>query len=253
MRQSPYEYQEVRLSFGGGLTPALRVLLIANAAVFVVLELLKLGGDGPVRSEAVRSVLALRSYDVLHHGRLWQLLSYAFLHAGIGHLLFNLLALWMFSGEIERAMGSRRFAFFYIACAVGAGITTVLLRWNSPNPTIGASGAVYGVLLAYALLFPDRVLYLYFIIPLRARVVVAIFAAVELFLSATATRDGIAHLTHLGGMLTAWLWLRGSGPGGLWMRWRRRRLRRRLKVIDTRTLRRYDPPPRGRGPSSRQR
>lgn len=246
MRQSPYEYQEIRLSLGGGLTPALRVLLIVNAAVFVLDALLGLGSEGPSRRAGVRELFSLIPWEVVHHGRLWQLLTYAFFHAGLMHLLFNLLALWMFSGEIERVMGSRRFVLFYLACALGAGVATALLRWNSPHPTLGASGAVYGVLLAYGLLFPDRILYLYFIVPVRARIVVAVFALIELFLSATATRDGIAHLTHLGGMLTAWLWLRGAGPGGIWMRWRRRRLRRRLKVIDTRALRRFDPPPRGR-------
>ena len=253
MRQSPYEYQEVRLSFGGGLTPTLRILLIVNAAVFALEALLGLGSGGPARQRIVQDALALTPWEVIHHGRIWQLVTYAFLHAGVTHLLFNLLALWMFSGEIERAMGSRRFAAFYLLCALGAGVTTVFLRWSSPHPTLGASGAVYGVLLAYGLLFPDRILYLYFIFPLRARIVVAAFAVLELFLSVAATHDGIAHLTHLGGMLTAWLWLRGTGPGGLWMRWRRRRLRRRLKVIDTRRLRRFDPPPRGRGSSFRDR
>jgi membrane associated rhomboid family serine protease len=253
MRQSPYERQEVRLSFGGGFPPALRVILGVNVGVYLLDVLLGLGASGPARHAAWQDQFALIPWEVIHHGRLWQLLSYSFLHAGLGHLFFNLLALWMFSGDIERAMGSRRFAAFYLLCALGAGVTTALLRWNSPHPTVGASGAVYGVLLAYGLLFPDRVIYLYFLVPLRARVVVALFALMELLMSVAATRDGIAHLTHLGGMLTAWLWLRGTGPGGLWMRWRRHRVRRKLKVIDTRKLRRFDPPPRGRGSGTRGR
>jgi membrane associated rhomboid family serine protease len=241
MRHGAYESHEVRLSFGGGFTPAVRVLLVLNALVFAADLLLGFGSGGFARQRAARDFLALTPWEVLHHGRIWQLLTYAFLHKGPGHLLVNLLTLWMFSGDVERTMGTRRFAAFYLLCAIGAGAATALLRWNSPHPTVGASGAVYGVLLAYGMLFPDRVIYLYFLFPLPARWVVAFFAVVEILSSAVATGDGIAHLTHLGGMATAWLWLGGTGPGGLLLRWRRRRIKRRLKVIDARRTLPYDP------------
>jgi membrane associated rhomboid family serine protease len=131
---------------------------------------------------------------------LWQLGTYIFLHGGIGHILFNLLALWMFGGELESYWGPRKFLFYFFFCGIGAGICTVVFSPYQFIPVIGASGAIYGILLAYGWLFPNRLIYLYFLFPIPAKYLVIIYGLIELFSSMEGTGGGIAHLTHLGGL-----------------------------------------------------
>src|SRR5690606_12189968 len=118
---------------------------------------------------------------------LWQLATYMFLHGGFMHILFNMFALWMFGGELERTWGTRPFVRFYLVCGIGAGITTVLATPGSVIPTIGASGAVYGILLAYGILFPDRIIYLYMILPIKAKYFVMIIGAITFLSSVGST------------------------------------------------------------------
>jgi membrane associated rhomboid family serine protease len=132
---------------------------------------------------------------------LWQLVSYIFLHGGITHILFNLLALWMFGGELENLWGSRKFLRYFLFCGIGAGICTVILTPYQFIPVIGASGAIYGILLAFGWLFPNRLIYIYFLFPIPAKYFVIIFGLIELFSSMQGTGGGVAHLTHLGGLL----------------------------------------------------
>ena len=138
----------------------------------------------------------------------WQLLTYGFLHGNFAHILFNMLALWMFGREIELRWGSRRFAVYYVICVMGAGfiqliVTTLSLKsGGTPYPTIGASGGTFGILLAFGMLFPyRRVMLLFPPIPMEARYFVIIFGALELFLGVSNLQTGIAHFAHLGGML----------------------------------------------------
>lgn len=139
----------------------------------------------------------------------WQLVTYSFLHASLGHIFFNMLALYMFGGEIERLFGTRYYALYYFACVVTAALThLVVTSWLGapPAPMVGASGGIYGLLLAFGLYFPHRrVLLLFPPIPLPARVFVFGFAALELFFGITQTAAGVAHFAHLGGMLGGWL------------------------------------------------
>jgi membrane associated rhomboid family serine protease len=140
----------------------------------------------------------------------WQVLSYAFLHGDIAHLFFNMLGLWMFGSEIERLWGDRRYIQFLLASMVSAAL--VQLVWSamidSRAPTIGASGALFGVLLAFGMLFPNRtVMLLIPPIPMKAKVLVAIYGALELF-AGLSGRTGIAHFAHLGGMLGGFLMIR---------------------------------------------
>ena len=132
---------------------------------------------------------------------LWQLFTYIFLHGGVSHLLFNLLALWMFGGDLENYWGSKRFLRYFFFCGIGAGICTVVLSPYQFIPVIGASGAIYGILLAFGWLFPNRLIYIYFLFPIPAKYFVVIFGLIELFSSIEGTGGGIAHLTHLGGLL----------------------------------------------------
>jgi membrane associated rhomboid family serine protease len=162
-----------------------------------------------------------------------------FLHGGLFHIGFNMLALWMFGTELESLWGTERFTRFYFITGIGAAICSTLVQWNSFIPTIGASGAIYGLLAAYGILFPDRMILLYFIIPIKAKYFVILMGLLAFWSSVTASGSGVAHVAHLGGMLFGWLYLRhGWGERrvafrmpslGQWRRWRDRRRQEKLK------------------------
>ena len=180
-------------SFGPGpLTPAIKAIVIANVVAFVISLVLP----------AITLTFGLRPADMFGRLHLWQPVTYMFLHAGIFHILFNMLALWMFGVELERMWGSRFFVQDHFICGIGAAITTVLLSFVPGSfgtqlyysLTIGASGAVYGILLAYALYFPNRPILLYFIFPIPAKDFVAIMGG---YLAALIDeRAGRRHCTH---------------------------------------------------------
>jgi membrane associated rhomboid family serine protease len=151
----------------------------------------------------------------------WQLVTYAFLHANFAHIFFNMFALYMFGAEIERLFGSRFYFSFYLASVVTAALTHLVvtgLMGSPPVPMVGASGGIYGLLLAFGMYFPHRrVMLLFPPIPMRARTFVIAFAALELVLGVTQTAAGVAHFAHLGGMLGGWLMIqyrRGGFPFG---------------------------------------
>ena len=143
---------------------------------------------------------------------LWQLLSYSFLHGSLLHLGFNMLALYTFGRDVERLFGSKWYLMYYFASVVSAALShLVVTAWMgaAPFPTVGASGGVYGLLLAYGVYFPQRTVILLFPpIPLPARVFVVLFAVLELYFGVTGTVSGVAHFAHLGGMLGGWLMIR---------------------------------------------
>ena len=146
----------------------------------------------------------------------WQLLTYGFLHGGFVHLLFNMFALYMFGGALEQVVGPRRFTAYYLVSVLAAGLTqlVVMALANEIYPTVGASGGVFGLLLAYGIYFPNnRVFFLLVPFPIKARVFVFIYAAIELFLGVTGTQEGVAHFAHLGGLIGGALmlayWRRG--------------------------------------------
>jgi membrane associated rhomboid family serine protease len=139
----------------------------------------------------------------------WQLLTYQFMHGGFSHILFNMFALWMFGMEIENEWGSKKFLIYYLLCGVGAGLFHLLL---SPilglalAPTIGASGAIFGVMIAFALMFPDRYIYLYLFIPIKAKYLIVILVALEFFMVDSAS-SSVAHLAHLGGAIFGFIYI----------------------------------------------
>lgn len=137
----------------------------------------------------------------------WQLVSYAFLHGGLGHLFFNMFALWMFGVQIENAWGTRRFGIFYFVCVIGAGLIQLLVVTLSPDvfPTVGASGGVFGILLAFGMMFPNQPIYIYFLFPVKAKWLVIGYGALELYSGIVGTQSGVAHFAHLGGMLFGFL------------------------------------------------
>ena len=136
----------------------------------------------------------------------WQLITYSFLHGGVAHIAFNMLALWMFGGPVEEALGPRRYTFYYFVCVLGAAIaqlvTVALLQPQDFSPTIGASGGVFGVLLAFAILYPQARVFLFFIpVPVPARIAVVGYLILELFFGVTGRQADVAHFAHLGGAL----------------------------------------------------
>lgn len=151
----------------------------------------------------------------------WQLISYAFLHGGLVHLVFNMFGLYMFGGPLEQELGRRRFVAYYFACVLAAALTqlVVLRLAGTFAPTVGASGGVFGLLLGYAMRFPHhRILLLIPPIPMPARVFAAVYAAIELALGILGSQQGIAHFAHLGGMAGGWLLLRHWSIGAISVR-----------------------------------
>jgi membrane associated rhomboid family serine protease len=223
-------YRDVQVSFGPPLTWAVRNLVIITSAVFLLTYL-----PAQIFDFALPYVLfGLRPYDVTHRFFLWQPVTYLFLHAGFFHIIFNLFALWMFGADLERMWGPRRFLTYFFLTGVGAGVFDVLLQPSSITTTIGNSGAVYGVLLAFGLLFPERPIYLWLLIPVKAKWFVLIMGLIEFVSSFQMPGSKISHIAHLGGMLVGFLYLRGGGlPYRLQLRyheWRRARLRRKFEV-----------------------
>ena len=190
-----------RFQSRGMLPPAVKNLIFANAIIWLVMIL-----NGSLRYFLLDQ-FALNRYDVLHNFKVWQLFSYMFLHdpSGFMHVFFNMLFLWMFGAELENEWGTKEFLKYYFITGVGAGLLNIIL---SPSPTIGASGAVYGIMLAYALRYPDRYIYIYFLFPLKIKYFMAFLALVSFFSTFGSYGDGIAHAAHLGGIVIGYVYLK---------------------------------------------
>ncbi len=216
-----------QIGLGGRITPGVKALLIANVAVFALQVLAQQMGRGG----EIEGIFGLQPSLVIHGPFVWQLVTYMFLHSTgwLSHLLLNMLMLWMFGTEVERVWGTREFIKYYFLCGIGGGITTCLVFPDST--TIGASGAIFGVMLAYGLLYPNRQIFFWFIFPMRAISFVILCIGIELF-SLLSLQDGVAHFAHLGGMLFGYLYLKRVWRlRTFWheVRWRLRR--RRFRVM----------------------
>ena len=180
--------------------PVTQALLLANVAVFFLERLLGGGLFG---------LFALWPIGTGHFWP-WQIVSYAFLHGSFEHLFFNMLGLWMFGAELEQVWGQKRYLQFYFASVVAAALTQLLVNalLGSMVPTIGASGGLFGLLLAFAMVFPNRIILLFFVIPMKAKYLVALYGLVELYQGVYIMNSGVAHFAHLGGMLGGLLTIR---------------------------------------------
>jgi len=239
-------YSMKNLGFGPPVTPpVIKKLILLNAGVFVAQMIL--GGGGQLELGVVEQFGAVWPYRVWQHGWIWQPFTYMFLHAPgfFGHILMNMFALWMFGSPLAMAWGAKRFLRYYLVCGFGAGIliatypyllNLVGIPQNLSVPTLGASGAVYGVLLGYSLTWPDRTIMLIFP-PVAFRAIWLI--PVLFFLTYAFGSGNVSHVGHLGGVLVGWLWLRRQGRTAhvlpslsqLRYRWSRWRMRRRLQSI----------------------
>lgn len=141
---------------------------------------------------------------------LWQPFTYLFFHGGIWHVLINMFVLWMFGSELEKFWGKKEFLRFFFITGIGSGLITILFSLSSTNPVVGASGAIYGVLLAYGFMFPNRLVYLYFLIPIKVKYLVILIGAIAFFSSLNPGNSNISHLTHLSGMVIGFIYLRSS-------------------------------------------
>jgi membrane associated rhomboid family serine protease len=221
-------------SFGPGpLSTALKLLIATNVALFFAQKLVP----------GVTETLGLVPAAVLGSLHVWQLVTYMFLHGGLLHILFNMLALWMFGTELERMWGTRFFLKFYFVTGVGAAALTVAFSYLPfafaaqlhNSIIIGASGAIYGLLLAYGMYFPDRPIYLYFVFPIPARYFVLILGAIA-FYSSLGDTGGVANATHLGGLLVGFLFLKSASVHPLselkyrYLRWKINRVRKKFDV-----------------------
>jgi membrane associated rhomboid family serine protease len=203
--------------YGGGFAfprwnKAVKTLLIANGIVFLFQW---------VAGQQFILLFGLVPQHFWKNFHVWQVVTYMFLHGGIWHILLNMYALWLFGSELEATWGEREFYKYYFITGVGAGLLTVITSPNSLIPTIGASGAIFGILIAFGMLFPDRIIYLNFFFPIKAKYLVILFGIFELLSSFRHTSDGIAHFAHLGGMVIGFLYLKGD--------WRFQSLFQRLK------------------------
>lgn len=218
---------------GGRPTPAVKRLLVANVAAFVV----QLFADPwTIRWFGLTPALVAQ-------GEVWRTVTYMFLHGGVWHLAFNMLWLWVFGREVEEALGSVRFLFFYFFTGIGAGLCALALGWGGFVPVIGASGAVFGVLMAYAILNPHRpiTLLVFLVLPvtMSARTLVAIVGGLQVLLLLQSGGRGLGELAHLGGLFFGWLALKW--PAILaWIRLaeRRREYSRQARVVTRRTAER---------------
>jgi membrane associated rhomboid family serine protease len=181
------------------MPPLTTILIAANVAVFLL-------------QQAVPGLVpALALWPVGAGFQPWQLLTYAFLHGSLLHIAFNMFALYMFGSPVERVFGPRRYVAYYLVCVLSAAIAQLITSalTGTVYPTVGASGGVFGLLLAYAIYFPNnRVMLLFPPIPMPARVFVVVYAALELFLGVTGTEEGVAHFAHLGGLVGGFIMLR---------------------------------------------
>jgi len=230
-----------------GFPSGVKWLLISNAAIFIIGFFAQV-----LRLDLGLGLLALQPAAVVRFFFIWQLASYMFLHATPWHIIWNMLALWMFGADLEQAWGTRRFLKFYFFCGIGAGLCVVALNYallpfgkgDIVTPTLGASGAIFGILMAYAMLYPNRTILFSFLIPIQVKWFVLIIGIVT-FMSSFNANSGVSSFAHLGGLLFGFLYVRSirqrrrpavritvGGPslGDRFKQWKLRRARRKFEV-----------------------
>jgi len=212
---------EIRLRSYSLLPPVVKNLLIINGIMYLATEVFKTRGIN------LSEIFGLHFFTAQDFG-IWQPITYMFMHGNFGHLFFNMFALWIFGAAIENTWGQKRFLIYYFVCGIGAGIVQQTVLWvelkdilhshigminlegvgiitkeNYINRfiTVGASGSVFGLLLAFGMMYPNALIYVYFLLPIKAKWFVIIYGALELIFGVAGTQDGIAHFAHLGGML----------------------------------------------------
>ena len=229
-------YTRGRSFFSGYFTKGVKWLLIVNSAVFLLWFM-----GGPTVQHQLLTLFALTPELTVRNFMVWQLFTYLFLHGGPWHLIFNMLTLWMFGSPLEQDWGTRRFLKYYFICGIGAGLFDLALNivfghWN--NTTIGASGAIYGLLLAFGVCYPEQTVLMNFLFPIKAKYMVMIYAGVELLMS-MSVNSGVSNIAHLGGMVVGFVYLKSRLPymriklpdwRGAYRQWKLQRAKRKFQV-----------------------
>jgi membrane associated rhomboid family serine protease len=246
MAMDTRRYQMRGFSGGGAwITPTIKLLFFVNAGIFLVQTFASV--TSPPAAVAILRQFGLIPFEVIFGLKVWQPVTYMFLHGGMWHFLVNMLVLWMFGCDIERAWGQKRFLQYYFVTGAGAGLCIVAIKFlasiggmtRSDTITIGASGAIYGILMAAALLFPDRQIWLIpFPVMLPMRAYVFVMGLIAFFGSLGESGDGVSHLAHLSGLFIGWAYLRRGtyfySFRNVYLDWQRRRTRRRFEVYKRR-------------------
>jgi membrane associated rhomboid family serine protease len=228
----------------GFITPGVKLLVLICTGVFLVQTLVRLIADPSFEYHYIVQIFGLVPSAFTHGLRIWQPFTYMFLHGGLFHILINMLMLWMFGRELELVWGKQRFLNYFFICGVGAGLIELIVKTipvffgkpPSDIPTIGASGAIFGILIANAVLFPDRRIWLLPLpITIPMRPYVAVMGAIEFFGTLGTGGDNVSHICHLGGMLVGYIYLRrGSflyNVRNSVTDWRLQRNRKRFQVF----------------------
>jgi membrane associated rhomboid family serine protease len=202
------------MGFNSSMPPGVKLLLTANVAVFLI----SLVGSIFIRgfAELIDHLFGLQPIAVFH-GYIWQLFTWMFLHADFSHIGFNMLSLWMFGVVLEGTWGTRRFLRYYFICGVGSGICVVLgalIFHQLATVTVGASGAIFGVLLAFGIMYPNAPVLMFFVFPVPARYFVIFMGAISFFFVASGSSGNVSHVAHLGGILVGYLYMRAAGFTG---------------------------------------
>ena len=209
------------------MTRTVKILIIVNVAFFALIHLLP--------GVAWLALFGLVPSYVFTKFRLWQLVTYMFMHVGLWHLVVNMLMLWFFAPAIENSWGKRQFLCYYFFTGIGAGLCSFVTSFHSSVPVIGASGAIFGILVAYAIMFPKTVILLFFIFPMKIKQAVLVLAGINLLGALSNPGAGIAYFAHLGGGLFGYLYLKSEwikrqisylSPADLKFKWKQNRSRR---------------------------
>jgi len=192
--------------FGGPITRTVKALISINIGVFI----LQLISSHLLGSNFIDLYFGLVPIRVTNDLMLWQLVTYMFLHGGFFHIFFNMLTLFMFGNELERYWGTPRFLNYYFVTGIGAGVCSWMVAPHSYAVIIGASGAIYGLLLAYGLTYPNRIVYVNFLLPIKVKWLVIIMGAMAFLSSIGGAESGVANIAHLGGMVVGYVVLKGK-------------------------------------------
>lgn len=197
------------------LPEGIKTIIIINVVIYIFLEISGLKSD-------IFRQFGLIPSKTLFEAYIWQPFTYMFLHDGFFHILLNMLFLWMFGKDVEQSWGKIAFYKYYLVTGVGSGMLNAMIHYDSMIPVVGASGAVFGILLAFAMLYPNRIVLLYGLVPMKVKYLVMGLAAIALFSSILMKDSRISHLTHLSGMITGYIYLNWN-----WLIWKMRTLNKK--------------------------
>jgi membrane associated rhomboid family serine protease len=224
----------LRSYFYGSFPPGIKWLLIINTLIYVVSYV-----AGPAFEHSLQTLFALYVEGAVKSFYIWQIFTYMFLHGGLLHLLFNMLTLWMFGSSLEQDWGTRRFLKYYFYCGMAAGVCVLAANWMVHQPlilTVGASGAIFGVLVAFGVSYPNQTVLMNFLFPIKAKYLVMIYAGIELLLT-LGPNTGVSTVAHLGGMAFGYLYLKGRLPrmtmpdlAGSYRQWKLQRAKKKFQV-----------------------